>query len=416
MSGRHENSRLHAFDNVRGLAAVAVVALHSTYAYAIFPLPGLIWPVPLDEPSRIADAAFWAIEGSVMPLFFTLSGYFLARSLARQSSSRVLAGRTRRLLLPMATVGLVVLVVDLHVWVLGLVATDRATVREYRRLKFSPEIQTDLFGPAHLWYIEYLWIICTVVCGCVWLGRRMSRGAEASKSRILPSVASRKGAILTACGFAVFAASVWAILSLAPQIVLGFQHGWLPDPAKLAHAGVFLLFGMLLQRSESLTTITRRLAPMSLAAAAVTLAFLLPRIHDALRNETSSSVSLGLGGLLALFAIAATLGQIGAGTRWLDRERPSLSRLAAASFWIYLVHHPLLGLLEVIARPLPLPALMKCASVFLVTLAVCLWSYERFAAGGLIAGLLDGELPRRALRTPEPTVAPSPAPERRQAA
>ena len=165
--------RLAGFDAVRGLGAVAVVVLHAAYGYSHIRMPGLIWPVPLDEPSRAAHAAFWWIEGCIMPLFLTVSGYFLARSLERQTPGDVLRGRTARLLRPMLTLGLLVLVLDTQIWTAGLVATDRATWREFLRLKFIPPIQNHFWGPGHLWYVEYLWLICAAVCVGAWLKNRL---------------------------------------------------------------------------------------------------------------------------------------------------------------------------------------------------------------------------------------------------
>lgn len=402
-----ETDRLQAFDNVRGLAAIAVVALHASYAYALFPLEGLVWPVPIDEPSLVANAIFWGIEGSVMPLFFTLSGFFLARSLAKQSPGRVLAGRTRRLLVPMTTVGLAVLAVDLHVWVLGLISTDRATIRDYRRMKFAPEIQSNLFGPAHLWYIEYLWLLCVVFCGVVWLRDRL-RGPRVS-------LLTDWHPTSTACGFAALFATACALLTYAPQIVVGFQHGWLPDAAKLGHAAVFLLFGVLLQRSPWLITATQNVAPLIIVAAGGTFVATLPQLHRVMQWEPEKA-SIAFGSLLAFFAVTATFGQIGAGLRWLNHHQPTLSRLAAASFWIYLVHHPLVGLLHIAMRQVPLAPIAKCVSVFAITLIVCLWSYERFAARGALARLLDGEWPWQALRTPVPAEVPAADPPIRKAA
>jgi len=407
MSGKShgEHDRLHAFDNVRGLAAVAVVALHASYAYACFPLAGLVWPVPLDEASSIANVIFWGIEGSVMPLFFTLSGYFLARSLAKQSPGRVLASRTRRLLVPMTTVGLAVLAVDLHVWVLGLVSTERATIREYRRMKFAPEIQGDLFGPAHLWYIEYLWLLCAVICSATWIRERLQRSQLSQ-----PNTWNRTS---TAFGFAALSTAACGLLTWAPQIVLGFQHGWLPDAAKLAHAAVFLLFGVLLQRSRRLVEFVRKSSPYVVIVAFGALAALLPQLQGATRSQ-QQNVAFGV--LLALFAVTATFGQIGAGLRWLNHHQPSLSRLAAASFWIYLVHHPLVGLMQIAMRQVSLPPIVKCVSVFAIVLMVCMWSYERFASQGALARLLDGEWPWQAFRTPVAAEAPAEARPLRKAA
>ncbi len=401
-----EHDRLHAFDNVRGLAAVAVVALHASYAYARFPLEGLVWPVPLDEPSPVANAIFWAIEGSVMPLFFTLSGYFLARSLSKQSAGKVLAGRTRRLLVPMTTVGFAVLAVDLHVWVLGLVSTDRATIREYRRMKFTPDIQAELFGPAHLWYIEYLWLLCIAVCGATWLRDRFR------KRHITRPDTWRTS---NACSFAALFAAACALLIWAPQIVLGFQHGWLPDAGKLGHAGVFLLFGVLLERSPWLVRVSRSAAPYVVVVAAGTFIAMQPQLHRVMQSPAASENIL-FGALLAVFAVTATFGQIGAGLRWLNDHQPALSRLAAASFWIYLVHHPLVGLCQIAMRPVSLPPILKFISVLAMTLTLCLWSYERFASRGALARLLDGEWPWQAFRTPVPAQAPAMEPAVRKAA
>lgn len=398
MSGRHEHDRLHAFDNVRGLAAVAVVALHASYAYARFPLDGLVWPVPLDQPSAVANVIFWAIEGSVMPLFFTLSGYFLARSLVKQTAGKVLAGRTRRLFVPMTTVGFAVLAVDLHVWVLGLISTDRATIREYRRLKFAPEIQADLFGPAHLWYIEYLWLLCVAVCAAAWLRNQFRRSSRARTDAW--------GRTSTACGFAALFAAAFGLLTYAPQIVLGFQHGWLPDIAKFGHAAVFLLFGMLLQRSPWLVSVSRTAAPYIIVAAGGALFALLPQLQRLMPSQAVGG-NIACGALLAMFAVAATFGQIGAGLRWLNHHQPVLSRLAAASFWIYLVHHPLVGLCQIAMRQVSLPSTVKCVGVFAMTLTLCVWSYERFASNGALARLLDGEWPWKAFRTPVPAEVPA---------
>lgn len=402
--------RLHGLDHVRGLAAVAVVALHSCYAYAFHPLPGLVWPVPLDEPSSAADAAFWWIEGCVMPLFFALSGYFLAQSLARQSPMTVLKGRTRRLLLPMATVGFIVLTLDLHVWVLGLIDTGRATISDYRRLKFAPEIQADLFGPAHLWYVEYLWLLCACICGIAWL-RSVIGQRETETLRLSVPSSTKRSVVLRSTGLAALAVLAALLLSFRPQIVLGFQHGWLPDASKLAHAAIFIAAGMLLwSRDGGILNSVRRLTPLYLVVAVAAFVLVLPHIHNTMQEGRAGAGSPTLGVLLALFAFSATLAQLGAGLSWLNASRPALSRLAAASFWIYLVHHPLVGLLQVLVRPMPFAAAAKASIVFGATISVCLLSYAYIVERGAIARLLDGEWPWKAFRGLPEDVQPLPAP------
>lgn len=396
--------RLHGFDAVRGLAAVAVVALHAAYPYIYYEMPGLIWAVPVDEPSRLADVVFWWTEASVMPLFFTLSGYFLARSLRRQSPGDVVSGRSRRLLLPMATVGLAVLTIDLQVWAFGLISSGRATFSQYLRFKYSPGIHDHMWGPAHLWYIQYLWILCAIVCGAVWLGRFARRRFDLNVPRW-----GMRAAV--GCSLATLAAALVTVLSLSPEVVLGFQHSWLPAPAKFAHSAIFLSFGMLFATTEALPEWTRKAAPLSLLIAAGIFVAMVPQVHQTLAEGRSGEVNLTLGVLLAAFAVTATLGHLGAGLRWCDRPVPWLTRLAVVSFWVYLIHHPLLGFLQIVARPLPLPAVLKFLLVLTVTTAGCLLTYRHLVEGRTLGRLLDGESPWKILRDRPDETAPEPVRE-----
>lgn len=409
--------RLHALDNVRGLAAVAVVALHSCYAYAAQSMPGLVWPVPIDEPSPVADALFWSIEGCIMPLFFVLSGYFLAQSLTRQSPIAVLKNRTRRLLLPMATVGLVILTLDLHVWVLGLITTDRATISNYRRLKFAPDIQSDLFGPAHLWYVQYLWLLCVTICGLSWLKSRISAAKEAAPPDLIPLADASPSTTSVVVRTSILAVVTALVLSATPEVVLGFQHGWIPNPAKLGHAAIFVAAGTLLwSREGRWLDAVRKATPVSLIVAVGSFTTTLPLIHDAPRRLANESWSPSLGLLLTIFAFSATLAVIGLGLAFLNRQNRLLTHLAAASFWIYLVHHPLVGLIQILVRPLSAPPEAKALIVFGVVTTICSATFVYLVQGRALEQLLEGRWPgSKADAIPQAAEPTTAAPERKAA-
>ena len=383
--------RWEAFDHLRGMAAVAVVVLHGAYAYSFQPLVGLIWPVPLDEPNRIADGLFWATEGCVMPLFFLMSGFFLAQSMGKSLPGNVLRGRTRRLFIPMATIGVPILIVDLCVWGLGLVAMGQISLRDYLYVDYPAEIRADLFGPAHLWYIEYLWVMCAGVCAAAWAWHRLRR-TDADR-RV--TVAIHEPISPALVGLGLIAGLVWLVLAMEPAIVVGFQHGWLPAFPKLFHGLLFLLMGMLLHHSRRLRDGLRRFAPLLLAGAFAAFCVMLPRVHAILRAGDGTQFNATTGAILAAYALLATAGIVGGCLRWLDRPRPSLAALGAASFWLYIVHHPILGLAHLGLRPAPLPAGMKFLIATGGTLAICLVSYRYFVRDRLAGRLLNGEWPRR---------------------
>ena len=213
---------------------------------------------------------------------------------------------------------------------------------------------------------------------------------------------------------------MFAVLTAAPLVVLGFQHGWLPYGPKLLHAGLFVLLGMRLRRSPALLAAVVRHWNASLAAAVICFACLLPRIWSVLHDGRGDRTDAELGLLLTGFALAATAGHLGAALRWLDRPTPLLTRLAAASFWIYLVHHPVVGLTQLALRAVPLPPAVKFSLAAVGTTLFCVWSYERFVAGRAIGRLLEGDDPREVWRdrrkkpktpatSPVPGIAPVPA-------
>jgi peptidoglycan/LPS O-acetylase OafA/YrhL len=406
-----QGDRLHGLDAVRGLAAVAVIALHASYAYALAPMPGLVWPVPVDEPSRFADACFWAVEGFVMPLFFTLSGYFLARSLSRQSPLAVAAGRTKRLLVPLLTVGIAILAADLLIWTVGFVLTGRATWNDLRRMKFGPAIDDHLWGPAHLWYLEYLWILCVGVCLAAWLWG----GAVRAVGARLPARGTT-GPLAGWLGVVSLVAAAAVLLGFHPEIVLDFQHHVIvPAWPKLLHAGIFLLLGAVLHRSGEVLEAARKGAPFLLAGAVGLFASFLPAARETVHRGMPEGFDGLLGGLLALYAVLATLGCVGAGLRWLDRPNPWLARLAAASFWVYMFHHPVVGGLQLALRSVEVSSAVKFAVAFGGTVGVCLLTFWWFVEGKAIGRMLDGELPWRAFRRTEAEPVPEPVPVRKAA-
>ncbi|HKM54066.1 MAG TPA: acyltransferase family protein, partial [Isosphaeraceae bacterium] len=58
------------------------------------------------------------------------------------------------------------------------------------------------------------------------------------------------------------------------------------------------------------------------------------------------------------------------------RPRRALSYLADSSYWVYLCHLPLVGLLQVDLLPVRAPGAIKFVVVFTVTMALCLSSYQ----------------------------------------
>lgn len=403
-------SRCDGWDHIRGLAAVAVVLLHGAYAYSYEPLAGLLWVVPLDEPHVAADLVFWAIEGFVMPLFFIMSGFFLAQSFMGRPARQVFRGRSRRLLIPLIAVGFPILIIDLWVWGLGLVSMGMLTMDQYVRARYPYEIRMDLFGPAHLWYLQYLWVMCGLVTlGALVYGRwRAKRAEQLGVAEVGHPLARPVGRVdgWTLGGLGVLGGLVVLILACEPAVVVGFQHNWLPAPEKFLHGFCFLLVGMLLYRSQGLMETLGRGTPWLLAGAAGVLWYLWPQFHATLRTGDGTAFDFSLGFWMTVYAFLACGAAIGAGQRWLARPNRVLGELAAASFWVYVAHHPILGLVQLGMRETPLSAGLKFVVGTTLVMVICLATYRLMVKDRLIGQLMDGNLP--AWRRPRPVLVPMP--------
>ncbi|MFO1092008.1 MAG: acyltransferase family protein [Planctomycetaceae bacterium] len=93
-----------------------------------------------------------------MPVFFLMGGFLAAQLFARLGPAEFLKHRARRLLVPFAFACVVILPLDLYAWLLGWVVEGRIPLQKLRSLKLGSRAR--LWGVAHLWFLEYLFVFC----------------------------------------------------------------------------------------------------------------------------------------------------------------------------------------------------------------------------------------------------------------
>jgi peptidoglycan/LPS O-acetylase OafA/YrhL len=362
-AGSPREERLLAFDALRAGAMLLGVAFHASVAYSVRPLPELLWPVADEATTRLCDILFWWSHAFRMPLFFLVAGYFAERTTARSGAVALVASRARRVLLPLAAAGLAVLPVVYYVWAAGWWIEGRVTVKEIRAVKFAdPAIQAGFLGPAHLWFLGDLFLLVVLF------------------ALLRPSLPKRPAAAL-----ALPVAGV-ALLAFVPEVFTGFRNSLVPDPSRLAWGATFFLAGATLRRAPRALDALERHAPalLLLSLPAGGAAFL------AATRRAPSSPHLGaraaFAAAVALLAWLTVLGLVGLARRvpWSPQGR--WRALAGTSYWIYLVHLPLVGAAQLLLAPLPLPAAVK---LLLVTAAA---TGLAFATGRPL--VLDGRLRR----------------------
>lgn len=366
------------FDVLRAFAALAVVALHAGVPYLKHPMPGLVWPVE-DTGSHVVDAIFWSIEVMIMPLFLMIAGFLMWRSSRRLTPGQLVQSRARRLLAPLAFGIVIVLPIDLYIWTVGLVAQGTVPVVKLKSFAFDPPISDQIWGLSHLWFLLYVFLY-VVVAAClirIAVYRPVYRPVYRFVQHWITPI--MRPTVL----IAILSSVAVAILVAAPEVVWGFQHAILPVPSKWIYSGVFFAAGCLLALHDAELTWASRMTPRILVLSVVLLTtsvilgtWSLGQSPSGPRPNTAATF------LLAVLTVAAasttTIGLIGASARYVGRVSNPVRYVASASFWIYLIHHPLLGLIHFDIKthwPAGSPIVKLCVS-FVAATAVSLLLYE----------------------------------------
>ncbi len=405
-------------DLVRGLAALGVVLLHSAVPYLRHPMPGLTWSVT-DSASEVADVAFWTIELFIMPVFLAMAGFLLVPALVRRGAWGMWQSRWKRLARPLLFGIIVILPIDFYLWLCGWVSEGLISPRKLQSLKFEHGIDRDLWGLSHLWFLLYMLTYVGMIAAVATIAKQSRRlatwiGWFQRPQVLLPTV---------------FAVAV-VTLVVRPEVVWGFQHRFEPVPSKWLYSLMFLLVGMFWAAYDpQLKNLLRLNHPRTIMISAIVaaVAVILGRWHLETRGTEHQTYATSV--VLAILTVSAagmiTATAIALAVARTKRLPDSMMYLTAASFWLYLVHHPLLVLLHIDLKWLApsMPSEIKMAASFLLSTAISLVLYEvlvRRTRFGRWSGLGESQSsPVTAAVTPEvvrlPAVSDGNSPIRRAA-
>ena len=365
--------RQNGLDWLRVAATLGVLVLHAGIAYMPHPLPGLRWSTQ-DTPTPAADVICWTLDAWVMPVFFLLGGMAAASLLERMSPGEVARHRLRRLGGPLLLGCMLVLPCDLYVWLLGSVVDGELPLRKLQSMKLRG-YDTGLWGPSHLWFLQYLLGYCLLAA--TWRHRRgVPLAIRPRRDRVR----------LAACVAASVAALAWK-----PSVLIGFDHQPLPQLANAVFFGAFFVVGL-----------TRPRSPWSRRRSAIVLGFGCAVLAVAAPGLVQYCDGGPAGMLPPLFAIACWGLGLGAveWARTVHRPLPrSVKTVAAASFWIYLAHHPIVGLAQISLKAADIGPNAKFALTAAVGLTLPLLTYVAVVRGRWIGRVL-GERTKPASPTP----------------
>jgi fatty acid desaturase len=387
--------RFHGFDALRALTMFLVVILHAALAYATIPIPDLIWVVRDPYARPAFDVLCWWTLGISSP-FFLLSGFLAAQTAEKRGTRALLADRAKRIGGPFVAAALLVLPVTFFVWVTGWLVSGQCSVREILRMKFHASgFQRNLYGPAHLWSLEYL----AVMLATYWVALellprlpRLTRAASPASQWMAERLASRWRPLLLAVPTTLI---LWAgHRQMGIDALMHRLNSFGPEPLRLAHNAVFFAVGVILYRSRHNLD---RLISHSWTYLALSLPVFAVRawlIRLDLAQPLYGLASLALAASGALFAWLITFGLLGRAIGSFTRPNAAIRYLADSSYWIYLCHLPVVGLLQLDLFAARIPTYAKFLVVVSVTIVLGLLSYQVLVRNTFLGVWLHGRRER----------------------
>ena len=374
------HSRLHYMDNLRALLMILGVFFHVALAYS--PLVHSVWLTADKVNSPWVDYLLNFLHMFRMPLFFTVAGFFAALLVQRRGLGGMLKNRVVRVLVPFVLFWpLIVAAIMLPIgWALENVhnlSPILTLVASY------PDAPPPPPSTTHLWFLYYLmffyilaWVIKAIIPVTV-------------KEKILelhPVAALGLLPLLLIPGLSMTTVPIPAPESFIPQLwAFGFH-------------GLFFAWGYLLFSSFKWVDYFRRywlLLVLASVALFIPLQYLYPRQVDFNYSSppwpTRMILIIGTAYISVLMSVAG----LAFAQKVLDKRNIIMGYLSDSSYWIYIVHLPIVFAIQYCLLDQEGGLLFKYSVSVVLTFVVCLASYFILVRWTPLGWLLNGKRPVR---------------------
>lgn len=389
--------RLDYLDATRAFALVLGVVFHASLSFL---------PVFMGWAVQDISTSSWVTRFTIlshafrMETFFLLAGFFSRWSYHRAGPIPFLRSRALRIVVPFVVGWFILRPLLVSGWIMGS-ASLRGDVDVAAGIRGGFQslttLPTGIFTGSHLWFLYYLAMVTAVTL----LARRLV-AATGARGAILVRQADSLVAWL-----AVSPVSL-GVLVAPTALTLWFMRSWgvdTPDqslrphlPALLLYGGFFVL-GWLLNRQRQCLDGFIRITPQRCLLAAFGIASIL-LLGDIERDPGHPHFQLAHATYAVGYATtmwSLVLLTLGAFRKFCPRPRAAIRYIADSSYWMYLVHLPIVVWLQVAVAELPLPWWLKLTLVTLVTVALCLLTYDLVVRSTWLGMLLHGRRRDRVL-------------------
>ena len=405
-----QQQRLDYLDAVRCFALILGVVFHASLSF----IPVFIGWAVMDINTSESVSAFVLVSHSFrMALFFLIAGFFSRMSLKRNASAVFFKVRFVRVALPFVVGWFLLRPLLVGGWIMGGQSMQGdveilfALKQGFANLALNSEstIPSDLFVGTHLWFLYYLMLITLLVTGL--------RYIACLNAEVLRHVSQWADTFVLWLCFTPLSKIVLIILT---ALCLWFMPSWglyTPDKSLIPHIptlmmySLFFILGWLLNRkSISIDAFFRiRWYDVIIGLTAIIVAIVLADYEMQWGHPNRVWLKAGFVlsyAIMMWFLVSFSIGlceKLFSSHKRPDKDfkiqssnlsRKLMNYISGASYWVYLVHLPVVVYLQIAVAELPFHWALKWACVCIVTLMFCLLSYELFVRKTFIGQILNG--------------------------
>ncbi|MBR1087888.1 acyltransferase family protein [Bradyrhizobium manausense] len=386
------SERLHALDALRAIALLLGIVLHAAMSF-VWASPRF-WIIQDIHPSLILNLLSFTIHVFRMTTFFLMAGFFARMSFRRRGSLGFVRDRLQRIALPLV-IGWPLVYVPI-----ALIVIWAANFPNGGPLQGASGWMPALpnFRLTHLWFLYVLlelYVAMLLLRGVI-VRLDASGALRALIDRLFASAIRNPLAPL--------------VLAIPFGIAFWLDPRWgysmevrTPDQSLITNAQAWICFGtafgvgwLLHRRVDLLRLIERRwLAHLLLAIVLILTCFVLAGVMISAPGAPKLPYSFATLRLVAIVLYASaiwvtTFAAIGLVLRFMSGFSPTWRYLADASYWLYLIHIPIVMALQVALSQFDWPGLVKFAIILVVALPPMLASYHLLVRFTFIGAVLNG--------------------------
>lgn len=401
-SESNAGNRYHALDAVRAFALLLGVVFHAAESFGSTAI--YYWAVGDRSTSVFLEVCRHASHSFRLELFFLIAGFFAHLVWQRRGIRGFARNRAGRILVPLVVGWSILYPVLIWLWLTGAAHTGRweavGVTPEYRS---TPPWQLTLgffvslgflkkYDLTHLWFLYQLLVLYVAALGFRWVVLRAAGGKH---------VVSRLDEWFRRLMESRFRLGWLVMIVLLPLL---FQREWgvdtpksslIPELPATSLFAVFFAVGWALHRQPDLLPVAagswRQYLGLGVVATLATLVMVSSLPGWVAQGRVNPvAARLAYFPVYGLMMWSFVLGFLGLFLHFRQTESPLWRYLADSSYWVYLIHLPIVVGLQIWVAAWPQPWFLKFPLVASLALTLSYLSYHFLVRSTFIGQQLNG--------------------------